>query len=294
MKLTGIFAAIATPFDREGELYQTKLQHNLEKWNKTALAGYLVGGGSGEGVLLSAEERVRLFTLSAQWAGAGRQVIADATAESVRASVDLARKASDAGCHAVVCGVPHYYRSLMYGENLQALYFRAVADGSPIPLIICNSPQTTGVDISPETAGQLSAHPNIAGVIETGTPAVRVHQIAEYAQAQFPVLAGTSSALLEFLQAGATGAVLPISSAAPYSTIAVWEAFRSREMEAAADWQQRISEPGILVSDLYGVGGLKHAMDLNGYYGGPPRLPLISVDAAGRERIEKAFRDLKG
>ncbi len=294
MKLTGIFAAIATPFDREGELYQTKLQHNLEKWNKTALSGYLVGGGSGEGPLLSREERSRLFALSAQWAADGRTVIADVTEESVRGSVELAQQAARANCHAVVCGVPHFYRSLMYGENLQSLYFRAVADASPVPVLIYNSPQTTGVDIASETAALLSQHPNIAGVIETGTPAGRVKQIAEHAAPGFQILAGTASALLEFLQAGAQGAVLPFASAAPYSAIAVWEAFRSRETEAAEDWQQRIAEPGILVTDLYGIAGLKHAMDVNGYYGGPPRLPLIAADAGARERVEKAFRDLKG
>jgi 4-hydroxy-2-oxoglutarate aldolase len=96
------------------------------------------------------------------------------------------------------------------------------------------------------------------------------------------------------LRAGANGAVTAFASAAPYATIAIWEAFRTREEEAGVDWQTRISHPSILVTDMYGVPGLKHAMDVNGYYGGPPRLPFVPVSADARSEIEHAFRDLKG
>ena len=87
---------------------------------------------------------------------------------------------------------------------------------------------------------------------------------------------------------------MAFASAAPYATIAIWEAFRTREEEAGIDWQGRISHPSLLITDLYGVAGLKHAMDLNGYYGGPPRLPFVPVSLDARHEIENAFRDLKG
>ena len=294
MKLTGIFAAIATPFDHEGAIYKTKVQHNLDKWNQTALSGYVIASGSGEGVLLSPDERGELWKLSAQYAGPDKMLIADTSEESVRGTVALAEAAAGAGFHAVLCGVPHFYRSMMYGPETQALYFRAVADRSPLPVILHNAPQTTGVDLAPETAGLLSQHPNIVGVVETGTPAIRIRQIAEAAAAGFAILAGTGSSVLDALDAGAQGAVLPIASAAPYSAIALWEAFRTREKEAALDWQQRLSHASILVTDLYGVAGLKHAMNGNGFYGGPPRLPLSGLAAPARLEIEAAFHDLKG
>jgi 4-hydroxy-2-oxoglutarate aldolase len=153
---------------------------------------------------------------------------------------------------------------------------------------------TTGVDLLPESIAALSAHPNIAGSIESGTPAGRVRQIRAQVPKTFGVLAGTEAQLLESLQEGANGAALAFASAAPYALIAIWEAFRTREEEAAIDWQQRIAHPSILVTDLYGVPGLKHAMDVNGYYGGPPRLPYAPVSAAAREEIEEAFANLKG
>ena len=69
----------------------------------------------------------------------------------------------------------------------------------------------------------------------------------------------------------------------------VYEVYRE-----AMDWQRRIGKAAVLVTAKYGIPGLKHAMDLNGYYGGPPRLPLTPVSAAAKAEIEEAFADLKG
>ena len=182
----------------------------------------------------------------------------------------------------------------MYGPETQMLFFRALADQSPVPVLIHNAPQITGVDVLPETVAKLAEHPNIAGLIETGTPVSRVAGIRAVTSKEFGLLAGTESQFWESLKSGANGAALAFASAAPYATIAIWEAFRTREEDAGIDWQGRISHPSILVTDMYGVPGLKHAMDLNGYYGGPPRLPFVPVSLDARQEIEEAFRDLKG
>jgi 4-hydroxy-2-oxoglutarate aldolase len=294
MKIQGIYAAVATPFDHTGALYRVKVQHNFEKWSRTSLAGFIVGSLAGEGPLLDAGEKLELLRLAVPCVPKDRAIIADVSEEGVHIAVQLARAAAEAGAHAVVSAVPHQYRNLMYGPETQMLFFRALADQSPVPVLIHNAPQMTGVDVSPETAAKLAEHPNIAGVIETGTPVSRIAQIRAVAPKEFGVLAGTESQVWESLKAGASGAAPAFASAAPYATIAIWEAFRTREEEAGVDWQGRISHPSILVTDMYGVPGLKHAMDLNGYYGGPPRLPFVPVSMDARREIEEAFRDLKG
>jgi 4-hydroxy-2-oxoglutarate aldolase len=294
MKLQGMYASVATPFDHTGALYRVKVQHNFYKWSRTSLAGYIVGGLTGEGPLLDAEEKLELLRLAAPHAGEGRTIIADISEEGVHRAAKLAQGAAAAGAHAVISRVPHQYRNLMYGPEAQTLFFRALADQSPVPVLIHNAPQMTGVDLLPETAARLAEHPNILGVLETGTPVSRIAQLRSIAPKTFAVLAGTESQVWESLKAGASGAALPFASAAPYATIAIWEAFRTREEAAGMDWQQRITQPSILVTDMYGVPGLKHAMDVNGYYGGPPRLPFIPVSLDARQEIEDAFRDLKG
>ena len=75
MKLQGIFPAIATPFDNKGEIYKIKVQHNIERWNRTVLAGYVVCGSTGEAALLSSKERLELFGLVSQHAAAEKTLI---------------------------------------------------------------------------------------------------------------------------------------------------------------------------------------------------------------------------
>jgi 4-hydroxy-2-oxoglutarate aldolase len=110
----------------------------------------------------------------------------------------------------------------------------------------------------------------------------------------FQVLVGSAPTLWPSLLMGACGAILAYANAAPYSVIAIWEAYRTREEKAGLDWQNRIGRASALVTTKCGIPGLKHAMDLNGYYGGPPRLPLSVPTPEAKREIEEAFRDLKG
>lgn len=292
MKLQGMFALAATPFDHTGAIYRTKVLHNFAKWRRTSLSGFIVGAMAGEGPLLAAAEKLELTKLAAE--GNTGTLIADVSHEGVHPAVALAHAMKDAGANAVLSRAPHEYRYLPNAEQLPPLYFRALADQSPVPVIIHNAPVITGVDLPASTLAKLAAHPNIAGVVESGTPIQRIQEIRALAGKDFAVLAGTEGQVWESLRAGASGAALAFASAAPYATIAIWEAFRTREEEAGVDWQGRIAHPAILVTEVHGAAGLKHAMDLNGYYGGPPRLPFSPLSAEAKQEIEEAFRDLKG
>ena len=183
--------------------------------------------------------------------------------------------------------LPCHYGGLMQGEESQTLFFRALADRSPIPVIILDEQGMSSIV-------QLSQHPNIAGVVETAMPVMGLKRLVSSVRAGFQVLVGSASYLWDALESGAHGAVLPFAAAAPYAAIAVWEAFRTREEEAGLDWQNRISHPAVLVTDVYGAAGLKYALDLNGYYGGPPRLPLMPVSLEARSEIARAFEGFSG
>jgi 4-hydroxy-2-oxoglutarate aldolase len=285
-----MFALAATPFDHTGAIYRAKVQHNFAKWRRTSLAGFVVGSHAGEGPLLTAEEKVQTVRLAAEGAAPGPLLIGDVTQEGVFGAAALARAMADAGAHAVISRAPREYLYLVNGDERAALYFRALADQSPVPLVIDNNPPM----LAPAQVGRLAEHPNIAGVVESRTSAARIGEIRAAAGKHFSILAGTEEQVWELLGAGANGAALAFASAAPYATIAVWEAFRTREEDAGIDWQGRIAHPGLLVTDVYGAPGLKHAMDLNGYYGGPARLPFSPLSAEGKQAIEDAFRDLKG
>jgi 4-hydroxy-2-oxoglutarate aldolase len=296
MKLQGMFALAATPFDHTGAIYRAKVQHNFAKWRRTSLAGFVIGSMAGEGPLLEPAEKVEVMKLAAGGVGDPNPaiLIGDVSQEGVWGAARLAREMAAAGAHAVIALPPRYCRMVAIAADAPSLYFRALADQSPVPVLIHNAPSITGFDVSPETIARLAQHPNIAGVLESGASAARVQEIRALAGKDFAVLAGAEGQVWDSLRLGANGAALAFASAAPYATIAIWEAFRTREEEAGVDWQARIAHPAVLVTETYGAAGLKHAMDLNGYYGGPPRLPFAPLDAEGKQNIEEAFRDLKG
>jgi 4-hydroxy-2-oxoglutarate aldolase len=294
MKLQGIFPPITTPFTHDGELYKAKVQHNIEKLNRTALAGYVVCGSTGESVMLTPDEKLQMFEWVAQYAGADKMLLAGTGVESVRETVGLTNRAAEMGYKAAMVRTPHYYKSLLNKTDAQVLYFRCVADQSKIPLMIYNWPQATGLDITPEAVVKLSEHPNVIAIKESSGNLEKVMQMIREVKPGFQVLVGSAPTLWPSLTVGAVGAVLAFANAAPYSTITIWEAYRTREIEAAKDWQNRIARAAQLVTTKYGVSGLKYAMDLNGYYGGPPRLPLTPAPMDARCEIEEAFKDLKG
>jgi 4-hydroxy-2-oxoglutarate aldolase len=109
----------------------------------------------------------------------------------------------------------------------------------------------------------------------------------------FQVVCGSGNFFWEGFGCGASAAILAIANALPYACVTVWEAFRTRQQEAGADWQARILTPSKLVAGKYGIPGLKYAMDLNGYYGGPPRLPLVPVSPDGMLELQQAFDGLR-
>ncbi len=293
-KLQGIFPPIATPFDHNGDLYKVKVQHNVEKWNRTGLAGYVVGGSTGESVYLTTEEKLQLWEWVAEYAASDKVLVCGSGAESVRETVALTNAAADRGYKAAMVRTPHYYKNLLNNTPAQVLYFRAVADQIKIPLMIYNWPQVTGIDISAEAVATLSHHPNIFAIKESSGSLEKCIQMIKEVQPGFQVLTGSAPTLAPALAIGCAGAVLAFANAAPYATISIWEAHRSREFAAGMDWQNRILRAAQLVTVKYGIPGLKYAMDLNGYYGGPPRLPLTAITSEAKKEIEQAFDGLKG
>lgn len=294
MKLSGIYPPITTPFDSDGNIYRRKLQHNVEKWNQTKLAGYVVCGSTGESVMLTPEEKILCWELVAQHAGPDKLLLAGTGVESVVETVQLTNRAASMGYKVAMVRTPHYYKGLLQKPEAQLLYFRAVADRTKIPLIIYNWPQATGIDIPAEAVAALSEHPNIIGIKESSGNLEKVMQMIREVRPGFQVLVGSAPTLWPSFAVGAVGAVLAFANAAPYATITIWEAHRTRETEAARDWQNRIGRAAALVTTMYGIPGLKYAMDLNGYYGGPPRLPLTPPSETAKHEIEQAFEALKG
>ncbi len=293
LKLQGVFPPLTTPFDAAGNLYRTKLIHNVSRLNDVALTGYVVGGSTGESPLLSGDERIQLFEWVREVRAEGKLLIAGTGSEGVHETVSLVNRAAKIGYDAALVLGPRYYRTQMHRPDTQALFYRSVADSAKIPVLLYNFPNVTGYDIPIETLAALSEHPNIIGMKDSSGNVEKLAATVKAVKRGFQVLSGSGASFWPALQNGASGGILAFADCAPYACVTIWEAFRTREHEAAADWQERIMQAAKLVTATYGIPGLKHAMDINGFYGGPPRLPLVPATPEARQEIERAFDGIK-
>jgi 4-hydroxy-2-oxoglutarate aldolase len=292
MKLSGIFLSSTTPFDHQGGLYIAKIRENISRWNSLPLAGFLVAGASGEGFLLSAEERSVLWREAAAACDAHKLLLADVSSDGVQVSVAAANIAAGLGYKAVVISAPCARLPEMASPATVELFFRSVADQSSIPVILAVGGQTLEARLPLDTIAALAHHPNIMGVIESSGDAALLAELLGHLPPGFPVLTGSALTLCPALQQGAAGAVLDLACAAPYFCLSIEEAVRTREFAAAEELQTRLS-PAVTLIRQHGAGGLKCALDLQGYYGGMPRLPLTPVTPAVRDSIAKALHDIR-
>jgi 4-hydroxy-2-oxoglutarate aldolase len=168
MDLTGVFAPLPTPFDDRDEVDVARLRAAFPRWIESPLAGFVVLGSSGEAVLMDDDECDRVVETARAMVPGGRTLIAGTGRESTRAAVRAARRAAELGADAVLVRTPSFFKSQITHDAL-VRHYTAVADASPVPVLLYNFTALTGVNLLPATAASLARHPNIAGIKESGS-----------------------------------------------------------------------------------------------------------------------------
>src|ERR1700758_2410510 len=166
MLLHGIFPPITTPFYPDGNVYYKKLEHNVDRYSRTPVAGIVVLGSTGEAIMLSDQERRDVLKCAREFAAPEKVLVAGTGIESAIETLRLTDYAAELGYDVAMIRTPHYYRRQMQPASILAFY-RTVADRSPLPLVIYNFPQATGYDIPVEVMTELADHPNIIGIKES-------------------------------------------------------------------------------------------------------------------------------
>jgi 4-hydroxy-2-oxoglutarate aldolase len=278
-RFSGILTPIATPFRHDDTLDERGLRENVGRWMQTSLDGLVVLGSNGEAAQLDDAEADRIVDLVREGVPADRVLIAGTGRESTRATIAATRRAAAAGVDGVLVRTPSFFKSQMTTDVFVS-HFTAVADASPIPVILYNVTSFTGVNLSPEAVERLAAHPNIVGIKESGSD---IGQIAEYVARTpdgFSVLAGSATTLVHALAAGCDGAILAVAALVPDMCAAMRTLVRDGRLVEARALQRRLMPLARSVGGTYGVPGLKAALQLLGYVGGAPRPPLGPVAPA--------------
>ena len=284
ISLRGVFPPIPTPFDGEGRVNLAALAENLQRWNECGLAGYVVLGSNGEPVYVNEEEKVRVWQSARAVIPADKLMIAGTGCESTEHTIQLTRVAAEAGADAALVVTPHYFSAQMTRASLLR-HYRALADSSPIPVLLYNVPKFTNVDMDAATVAEGSHHPNIVGIKDSSGNVAKLGDLVRLVSPGFQVLVGTGAVFFAGLALGAVGGVLALANVAPRECVEMMRLYEGGQWEEAAELQRRLLPVNAAVTARFGIPGLKAALDLLGYYGGPVRSPLLDLGAAEKETV---------
>ena len=352
MLLEGIFAAVTTCFYPDGRPYWRKLEHNIDHYSRSPMSGMVLLGSTGEAVMLSDEESREALRVARDASAPDKVLIAGVGRESVFETLRLADYAAGLNYDVVLVRTPHFYRRQMRDREMLT-YYQAVADRSPLPVLLYSVPPCTAYDLPVPVVAELAMHPNIVGLKDSSGNVERIAELVKVTRAAgkrtvpvttvfaavtsrmlapqlqesvatfvsagqlgsgktatavappkpalktrtrevgFQLLCGSAQTLDPSLDAGATGGVLALAAFAPQACCEIHMAWGEKDRALAAEKQQRIVRAGIEVCGQMGIPGVKYALDLNGYYGGRPRMPLLPLTAEEQRKVEELTEDIR-
>jgi 4-hydroxy-2-oxoglutarate aldolase len=274
----GIFPPIPTPFDESGQLDLDGLQANIARWNETGLTGYVALGTNGEAPLLDAAEGLAVIRAARDTMAPGMVLIVGTGRESTRDTQLACQAAADTGADAVLIITPWYYKRAMTGAALQH-HFQAVANSSPVPVLLYNMPANTGVKLPVPVVAELAEHPNIVGIKDSAGDIGQLGALIRSTPDDFAVMVGNTGAYLPGMLLGAAGGILALANVAPRQTVALHQASQAGRLDEARTLNDRLVPVGVALTATYGISGLKAALEMLGYVGGQPRSPLLPLSS---------------
>lgn len=291
MKLSGVLPPITTPFEH-GKLALDKLKMNFEKWNKTDLSGYLVLGSNGEAVYLNEKEKIKILEISRESIPTSKIMLVGTGTESTQETIRFTNQTAKIGGDCALVVTPSYFKGSMKPQILYD-HFIAVAESSKIGILIYNVPQFTGINLDPEIVAKLSEHSNILGIKDSSGNIGQLSEIINLSKKGFAVFVGSAPVFFPALCVGAVGGILAVTNAVPQECVQIQNLFSKGKMNEARALQSQLTPLAKAVTTKYGIGGLKMAMDLAGYFGGNPRLPLKKPGKEVEEELKRLLLRLK-
>lgn len=290
MTIRGVLAPIPTPFTDDEAIDLAAWRANLDRWMATPLRGVVVLGSTGEAPLVDDDEAEALIREARGRVPGDRLLVAGTGRQSTRAAIDASRRAAGAGADAVLVRTPSYFKKQLDAAAF-VRHYAAVADASPVPVILYNFSALTGVTLPVEAVAELVDHPNIVGLKESGPDLGYVGDLIGAAGGGFSVLVGSAPTFYASLALGADGGILALACAIPDACVRLYEHAAAGRHDEARALQRQVVPLARLLTSVHGIPGLKAALTELGYVGGCPRRPLAPVDAdavaAIRRQIER-------
>lgn len=282
-----MFIPTTTPFDPvTGDVDLVAMRENVRRWLATGVRGFVIGGSTGEAVYLDEDERYRLWEGVREVVPEDRLLIAGTGCESARATRRLSQRAAEIGYDALLVQPPAFYKGAMTDDVVRD-HYRALADASDVPVILYQVPtRFSTLDFRTGLVAELSNHPNVIGIKDSRGKLELVGELVTQTAEGFQVLVGSGSLLYASLEIGAIGGILGVANIAPAECAEIHRLHGAGDGSAAGALQERVAPLHNTIIGGMGVPGVKHALDVLGYHGGPPRPPLRPLADGKRGEVD--------
>jgi 4-hydroxy-tetrahydrodipicolinate synthase len=286
----GVFTALVTPF-KNGAVDEAALRKHVEEQIAAGVDGVVPCGSTGEAATLSHEEHKRVVQLVVQTATKRVLVIAGAGSNATAEAIELTAHAKAAGADGALLISPYYNKPTQDGI---VAHYAAIARATQFPLVAYNIPGRTGSNILPDTIARLAETPHVVGVKESCGDLHQISQVIARVPSDFAVLAGDDWATLPQLAIGGAGVISTCSNLVPREMVELVRAAMGGDAARARALHYRLLPLcDALFSETNPI-PVKAALAMRGFIEDELRLPLLSMTASGKKRLELAMKEFGG
>jgi 4-hydroxy-tetrahydrodipicolinate synthase len=286
---TGVGTALVTPFTREGALDEAAVRRLGRRQIDAGVHFLCPCGTTGENPTLTDDERIRMVEILVDEAKGRVPVLAGAGGYDTREVVRLADRMRNAGAVGLLSVTPYYNKPTQEGLYQ---HYKAIAESTPLPIVVYNVPGRTGVNVEVATLARLAQIPGVAGVKEASGNVTQMCEICRTLPSDFLVLSGDDALTLPLMAIGGRGIVSVASNEIPADMVKMVEAAERNDFAAARLVHTRIL-PLMLVNFVEANPiPVKAAMAAMGLIQEVYRLPMCSPRAESREKIGRVLKEL--
>jgi 4-hydroxy-tetrahydrodipicolinate synthase len=287
---TGVGTALITPFTRDGSLDETAVKRLARRQIDAGVHFLSPCGTTGEAPTLTHRDKLRVVELVLEEAAGKVPVLAGAGGYDTREVVELARDMERVGADGLLSVTPYYNRPTQEGLYQ---HFKAIAEATPLPIMLYNVPGRTSVNLSVETTLRLSEIRNIVAIKEASGNVVQMSEIIAGAREDFILLSGDDPLTVAVMAIGGRGVVSVASNEAPAEMSQIVELCEKGDYAAARKlhhWLLPLIQVNFVETNPIPC---KAAMAAMGLIEENYRLPMVPPSAAAREKIVRVLQQLK-
>ena len=288
-EFTGVGTALITPFTKTGTLDETGVRRLARRQVDAGIHFLVPCGTTGETPTLTAAERRRIVELCVEEARGRALVLAGAGGYDTREVIHAAGEMQKAGADGLLSVTPYYNRPTP--EGLHA-HYKAIADSTPLPIIVYNVPGRTGCNIDPATLVKLASIPTIVGVKEASGNVTQMAEICRAVPSEFLVLSGDDALTLPLMAIGGRGIISVASNEVPAEMVQMVEAAERGDYKEARHWHTKLLPLMQVNFTESSPGPVKFAMAAMGLCEESFRLPMVPPRQASKDKVLAVLKEL--